>query len=873
MDIHVKGARENNLKNIDVVIPRNALTVITGLSGSGKSTLAFDTLFAEGQRRFIEGLSTYSKNFLPMLKKPELDELTGMSPAIAIDQKTVALNPRSTVGTLTQILDYLRLLYARLGTPTCPDHGHHLENMDREQILEKLFERFEVGSSCEILSPVVKRQKGEFSKDFVRWSKQGFIKAKVDGKWKDLDTLTKLAKTKFHDIDLWVDELSLDKKFKNRFMKSLERAMKWSKGYVLICVNGKELMYSAESSCPECGYSVPKIEPAHLSFNDPRGACGNCRGLGSHDWEETEDEEYMSQGGMSYTQKRTRYRATQEHTDEDAELGIDKSAKLKCKECDGSRLNKRAESIYINGYNLGHLSGFSLENLYAFLSDLKFSELKQAAIFKPIYIQLKESLGLTKRLGVSYLSLDRPSQTLSGGETQRLRLASQMGSPLVGVTYVLDEPSIGLHPKDHLQVIDVLKELRDRGNTIIVVEHDERTMKEADCLIELGPRAGKFGGTLELQIKGLNLSEPERKALKFKEHKNKDSITLQYLKGEKSITVPEKVREATGLISLESIKCQNLDIPKLDLPLKSLVGITGVSGSGKSTLMLSVLAKSIYKGLKERDFSKVKSEELKSIDVSEKIRSLKIMDQKPIGKTSRSNPITYVGAWSDIRSLFGRLPESQIRGFTQSTFSFNTKGGRCEECHGHGRIKHQMSFLSDVYVKCHVCDGQRFSKEVLKIRYRNKNISDVLKMSFLEATEFFENHKLIYKKLSTVKKTGLGYLTLGQSTVSLSGGEAQRIKLSKELSKSVKGNTIYLLDEPTTGLHWEDVGNLLKLLQNLVDMGHTVIVVEHHTDVLKNCDYLIELGPGGGENGGRVLFSGSRTKIKKEKKSLIKKYL
>ena len=835
LDIVVKGAREHNLKDISITIPRNKITVITGLSGSGKSSVAFDIVYAEGQRRYVESLSAYARNFMGQLKKPDVDAIHGLSPAIAIDQKTTITNPRSTVGTLTEVYDFLRLLYARIGRPKCPEHKVPVTSQQPQQIIDEVMS-LKPKTKFYVVAPVVQDQKGEFLAEFQKWARKGFTRARVDGRWIDLEKAKKLAKHKRHNIDLLVDRLKVEEKFRGRLAESLNLSLGLSKGLVKIeeiTSNGKEKsskLYSIHQSCPLCGYSFPELDPRVFSFNNPRGACKTCEGLGyiEDEWEGEEDE-----GHSSFDRKL-------------------------CPDCEGRRLNPAALSVVIDGKNISEFVQTPVDELQKKLRKLKL-ESRDKILAEKILEQIQSRLEYMVRVGTSYLSLDRPTQTLSGGEMQRVRLATQMGSSMVGVLYVLDEPSIGLHPRDHHRLLEILKEIQHQGNTILLVEHDEDTIRAADHVIDLGPRAGILGGEV--------IAEGTPKQLT----QIKKSLTGQYLKGTLSIPVPKFRKKGHGeVLALKGARGNNLQSVNLQIPLGTLCGVTGVSGSGKSTLVVDtlyrLLAHKLYNSTKKpADYGSLQG--LKYIDKVIEI------NQKPIGRTPRSVPSTYVDALPLIRSLYAGLPESKIRGYTPGHFSFNVKGGRCEPCQGNGQMRIEMHFLPDVFVECAHCRGSRYSSETMNIKFKDKSIADVLKMTVSEASEFFKHHRSVHAKLKTLERVGLGYISLGQSSTTLSGGEAQRIKLSKELSKRGTGKTLYILDEPTTGLHFEDIRKLIELLHELVDQGNTVLVIEHNLDVIKNCDHIIDLGPEGGRGGGKIIAEGTPEKVSKTKKSITGKFL
>jgi len=828
--IQVIGARENNLKNISVTIPRNSITVITGLSGSGKSSLAFDTIYAEGQRRYVESLSAYARNFLEQLKKPEVDSVTGLSPAIAIEQKTSGVNPRSTVGTVTEIYDYLRLLFARIGVPHCPRCKIPVTHQTDSKIVENILNK-KRGAKIIIYAPVVRGKRGEFTAEFAKWIKAGYLKAKIDGAEVDITQISKLKKTLSHDIDLVIDRLILNSNVESRLTAAVKAALKLSEGVVLVETlgHGSEL-FSLKAACPKCGYSFAEIEPRFFSFNNSRGACVTCNGLGGV------HKEVKIPG--------------EDEVDEVFET---------CKDCEGTRLKPEVRSVYINEKNIVDFSSLSISKLHSELGHIHL-DARSKHITEKIFIQINDRSSYLNHVGVSYLSLQRPIHTLSGGEAQRVRLATQIGSALVGVLYVLDEPSIGLHPRDHGRLLTTLTELKNRGNTVLLVEHDEDTIRMADHIIDIGPRAGIIGGDV-IAIGTLKDIE-----------KSKKSLTGQYLSGKASAvkTRERVVGPNTRYLSILGASGNNLKSIDVDIPLGTLTTVTGVSGSGKSTLVLDTLfrAASQHFGLISQEPSPYKS--ISGLNFLDKVIDI---NQKPIGRTPRSNPSTYTGLFSLIRQLFAEHPESKIRGYKPGRFSFNVKGGRCEHCMGAGSIKVDMHFMPDVFVTCEVCNGRRYNRETLNIKYKGKSIADILEMSVAEALPFFEHHKLIHKKLETLKQVGLDYITLGQSSTTLSGGEAQRVKLSKELSRSNTGNTLYILDEPTTGLHFDDVRNLIELLQSLVDQGNTVIVIEHNLDVIASSDYVIDLGPEGGDEGGSLLVQGHPRDISKTKASFTGQYL
>ncbi len=832
--IHVHKATENNLKNISLKIPKNQITVITGLSGSGKSSLAFDTIYSEGQRRYIESLSTYAKQFMGGYKKPTVEKIEGLSPSIAIDQKTITPNPRSTVGTLTESYDFLRLLMARLGTPFCPDHKIAVTGQSYEKILDSIL-KMKPQTKFLVLAPVARSKKGEFQKEIQSWIKNGFIKALIDGEWVELHTIKKLSKTKPHNIDVLVDRLIIDEKYKSRLKESILRSLKLTDGYLDIEIvkskneEDQRVTYSTVSACPKCNYSFPNIEPRIFSFNNPNGACTGCDGLGvieyEVDYEDSDEKEFIWET---------------------------------CESCDGGRLKPTSLNIFLKDKNIFNWASLPLNKLEEELKSITFTKTQKLIadkILEPLFQRIK----YMNDVGCGYLQLARPTKTLSGGEAQRVRLATQLGSEMVGITYVLDEPSIGLHPKDHLRLLEVIQKMKERGNTVIMVEHDEETILQANHLIDMGPRAGRLGG--EILAEG-TLSEIL---------KNKKSLTAPYLNKSKSVFQHIKKRKPNSLfIDIKNASGHNLKNVNAKIPLQLLVGITGASGSGKSTLINQTLVRSVQKNLGLTALEPEPHDSISGIDHVDKIIEI---NQRPIGRNPRSIPVTYVGLYSHIRNLMANLPESKIRGYKASHFSFNVKAGRCEHCQGAGQIKLEMHFMNNVYVTCEHCNGQRYSPEILKVRFKEKNIFEILSMTVEEAFEFFKNHKLISEKLKTLMLVGLDYMTLGQSSTTLSGGEAQRIKLSKELSKKATGKTLYILDEPTTGLHFEDIDKLLRLLHQLVEQGNSVIVIEHNVDIIRNCDHIIDLGPEGGTLGGQIIATGTPEEIKINKNSLTGQFL
>lgn len=852
--ITVKGAREHNLKNVSVFIPRDRITVITGLSGSGKSSLAFDTIFAEGQRRFIESLSTYARQFLEQMKKPEVDAIEGLSPAIAIDQKSISTNPRSTVGTVTEVYDYLRLLYARVGVPHCPTHGLPLEGQSPQEIVDSVLKQ-KAGSKYMVLAPVARGKKGEFLAEFQKWAKKGFTRARVDGEWVDLANAVKLSKHKSHDIDLLIDRLVVEQKFVPRLKESLNLALSMAQGLVKIeWMPGGIETYSIHRACPKCGHTVPDLEPRLFSFNNPRGACETCNGLGTLDFQEVETE----YAGKKTTTVYYKNKKADDDSDDGDDEGVDEYALRVCPVCEGKRLNQNALNVLLSGKNIADLSEMASSELHSWVDGLKLTS-RQGLIGDKILRQIMFRLDYLGRVGAGYLSLSRPTRTLSGGEAQRIRLATQVGSGLVGVLYVLDEPSIGLHPRDHSRLLEMIREIRDRGNTVLMVEHDEETIRMADHLIDMGPRAGRLGGEVLAAGNPQSVIHDPR------------SVTGQYLSGRKGIAVPQARRPGNGHhILLEGATGNNLKNVDLKIPLGTLTSITGVSGSGKSTLIIDTLYRILAKHFNDASMEPAPYKKISGLENLDKVIEI---NQRPIGRTPRSVPATYVGLFPLVRDLYANLPESKIRGYKPGHFSFNVKGGRCETCQGGGQIRIEMHFMSDVFVKCETCQGRRYSREILNIKFREKSIADVLAMTVEEALEFFKNHRHIHRKLETLHRVGLDYITLGQSSTTLSGGEAQRVKLSRELSKRDTGKTLYILDEPTTGLHFEDVAKLIDLLQELATQGNTVIVIEHHLDVVKCSDHVVDIGPEGGGAGGQIVAQGTPESVVANKKSITGEFL
>ena len=934
--IVIKGAREHNLKNINLEIPRDKLVVITGLSGSGKSSLAFDTLYAEGQRRYVESLSSYARQFLGLMEKPDVDSIEGLSPAISIDQKTTSKNPRSTVGTVTEIYDYIRLLYARIGTPYCPNCGKKIEKQSIDQIVDNVM-KLEEGTRIQILAPVVRGRKGEYTKLFEDLAKEGFARVRVDGEMYELADSEdiKLDKNKKHEIEVIVDRLVIKKDIVGRLTESIEVALKRAENMVLIDVVGsKPVLYSCNYACPDCGFSFPELTPRMFSFNNPYGACPKCSGIGylmkmdedriipdktktlydgvkafgastmkkgdtmarmyfenigkhygvdiknkkikdlPRDFlnkilygtgtEKIEFEYESSAGIRKFTTPfegviptlERRYNETKSQGMRDFyELYM---SELPCDECHGARLKKEILCIKIGGKNINEMTDLSIKQLQQFLRNLELTQ-SQKVIADMILKEIDARLQFLIDVGLEYLTLSRSAGTLSGGEAQRIRLATQIGSGLTGVLYILDEPSIGLHQRDNDKLIATLKKLRDLGNTLLVVEHDEDTMYAADQIIDIGPGAGVHGG----QVMAQGTAE---------EIKNtKGSITGDYLSGRKRIVVPKERRKGNKKnIEVVGAVENNLKNISVKFPLGKFICVTGVSGSGKSTLINEVLYKTVAQKIMKANEKPGKCKEIKGLENIDKIINI---DQSPIGRTPRSNPATYTGAFDLIRDIFAETNEAKIRGYGKGRFSFNVAGGRCESCGGDGVHRIEMHFLPDVYVQCEVCKGKRYNRETLEVKYKGKNIADVLDMTVEEALEFFENIPKIKNKIQTLYDVGLGYIKLGQPSTTLSGGEAQRVKLATELSRKATGKTLYILDEPTTGLHIADVHRLVDILQRLVDTGNTIIVIEHNLDLIKTADYIIDLGPEGGDNGGEVVAVGTPEQICRNERSYTGKFL
>lgn len=929
--IIVQGARAHNLKNIDVTIPRDQLVVLTGLSGSGKSSLAFDTIYAEGQRRYVESLSAYARQFLGQMDKPDVDIIEGLSPAISIDQKTTSRNPRSTVGTVTEIYDYLRLLFARIGRPICPIHGIEISSQTIEQMVDRIME-YPQRTKLQVLAPIVSGRKGAHVKVLEDIKKQGFVRVRVDGEMLDLGEEISLEKNKKHSIEVVIDRIVIKEEIASRLADSLETALKLADGKVIIDVIGEEeLLFSEHLACPHCGFSVDKLEPRMFSFNSPFGACPDCDGLGTKlevereliipnpelslkehaiaPWEPVSSQYYpqlleavcnhfgidmdvpvkdlpehqlnkilygageesiyfryendfgqIREGNVKFEgvvrNVERRYRETSsDFIREQMEKYMGHQA---CPKCKGYRLKEETLAVKINNMHIGEMTELSIENADKLFTELDLTE-KERTIANLVLREIRERLGFLINVGLDYLTLSRAAGTLSGGEAQRIRLATQIGSRLTGVLYILDEPSIGLHQRDNDRLIQTLQNMRDIGNTLIVVEHDEDTMLAADYLIDIGPGAGVHGGEI------VSAGTPEEVM------NDPHSLTGQYLSGKKFIPLPIERRKPDGrFIEIKGAKENNLKNINVKFPLGSFVAVTGVSGSGKSTLVNEVLHKTLAQKLNRAKSKPGEHKEIKGIDYLEKVIDI---DQSPIGRTPRSNPATYTGVFDDIRDVFAATNEAKIRGYKKGRFSFNVKGGRCEACRGDGIIKIEMHFLPDVYVPCEVCHGKRYNRETLEVKYKGKNIADILNMTVEDSVEFFENIPKIKRKLQTILDVGLGYIQLGQPATTLSGGEAQRVKLASELHRRSNGKSLYILDEPTTGLHVDDISRLLEVLQRLVDNGDTVLVIEHNLDVIKTADYLIDLGPEGGAKGGTIVGTGTPEKIAEIPESYTGKYL
>ncbi len=928
-NIEIKGAREHNLKNISIDIPKNKLTVITGLSGSGKSSLAFDTIYAEGQRRYVESLSSYARQFLDLMKKPDVDSIEGLSPAISIEQKTTSHNPRSTVGTITEIYDYMRLLWARAGTPYSPATGLPIVAQTVSQITDKILQ-YPIGSKIILLSPIARGKKGEFKKEFESLQKQGYQRINIDGQMYNIEDLPQLNKNIKHDIEVVVDRIIIKENIEERLAQSVETALKLSDGIILLenMENNKRELFSSKFACPVSGFTIEEIEPRLFSFNNPYGACPHCDGIGARlymdpnlivpnenlsidkgaiapwygfrtsfytqtinslcdflnistktPWKDlpqkAKDIILYGSGNVSIPMYYSRFVTDKPfegvipnmerrflETDSPSareELSHYQSA-APCDFCKAKRLKPEALAVKIAGLDIMEVSDMSVKNALIWFNKAEetLSPQKQQIAHK-ILKEIIERLQFLNNVGLEYLTLSRQSGSLSGGESQRIRLASQIGSGLTGVMYVLDEPSIGLHQRDNDKLLETLNRLRDIGNTVIVVEHDEDAIKAADYLVDMGPLAGEKGGEIIA-------SGTVEQVLK-----NKNSLTAQYITGSKKIDVPTTRRKGNGkFIELNKVRTNNLKNVNLKLPLNTLTCVTGVSGSGKSSLILETMYKALNKEINGSREPAGIYEQIKGVENIDKIIDI---DQSPIGRTPRSNPATYTGLFTYIRDWFASLPEAKARGYTAGRFSFNVAGGRCEACKGDGVTKIEMHFLPDVYVECDVCKGKRFNRETLEVKYKSKSIADVLDMTVDEAYDFFENIPSIKNRLNLLKQVGLGYIKLGQPATTLSGGEAQRIKLSKELSKKATGKTLYILDEPTTGLHFEDINRLLKVLHTFVEQGNSVVVIEHNLDVIKTADYIVDIGPEGGDNGGKIIATGTPEQIVKVKESYTGKYL
>ena len=929
----VKGACEHNLKNVDVEIPRDKLVVFTGLSGSGKSSLAFDTIYAEGQRRYVESLSSYARQFLGQMEKPKVDYIEGLSPAISIDQKTTSKNPRSTVGTVTEIYDYLRLLYARVGIPHCPVCGREISRQSVDTIVDRIME-LETGTKIQVMSPIVSGRKGEYVKELDNVRRSGFVRVRIDGITYDLSEQIKLEKNKKHNIEVIVDRLVIKDEIRSRLSDSVETAASLSKGLIIIdVIGGEELMFSQNYACPEHGVSVEELNPRMFSFNNPFGACPKCSGLGvfmkvseklvvpdpnlsirqgaikASGWSVADGGTialmyyeglaneygfsldtpykdlpekakkaimYGTDGKKIKMQRKSVYgegtymkdfegilnnieRRYAETTSEYSRNEIEQlMTAVDCPECGGARLKKESLFVTVGGINIYEFCSKSIKDALVFLEGLKLSQ-RDMMIADAIIKEIKSRMKFLASVGLDYLTLTRSSGTLSGGESQRIRLATQIGSSLMGVLYILDEPSIGLHQKDNDKLLGTLKELRDLGNTLIVVEHDEETMLSADYIVDVGPGAGIHGGEIVCAGTPQDIMNCEK------------SITGQYLSGKKKIPVPTERRRGNGkFLEIKGAAENNLNNINVKIPLGEFVCVTGVSGSGKSSLVNEIVYKRLAEELNGAKRFPGKHKEMLGIENLDKVIDI---DQSPIGRTPRSNPATYTGVFNDIRELFAMTSDAKSRGYTASRFSFNVKGGRCETCQGDGIMKIEMHFLPDIFVPCEVCHGARYNREILEVKYKGKSIYDVLEMTVEEAVNFFSAVPKIHKKLSTLFEVGLGYVKLGQSATTLSGGEAQRVKLATELSKPATGRTIYILDEPTTGLHTADVHRLIEVLQKLVDKGNTVLVIEHYLDVIKTADYVIDLGPDGGDKGGNIVATGTPEKVAAVEDSYTGQYL
>lgn len=928
--IVIKGARENNLKHIDVNVPRDKFVIMTGLSGSGKTSLAFDTIYAEGQRRYVESLSAYARQFLGNSEKPEVDSIEGLSPAISIDQKTTSNNPRSTVGTVTEIYDYLRLLYARIGVPYCPTHHEPITSQTVKQMIDRIMELPD-RTRMVILAPIVKGKKGTHKDLLATLTREGYVRVRIDGEVRILEEVEALEKNKKHDIDVVVDRI-VKSDDRSRLHDSLESALKLSDGLAIVAYGEEEILFSSNYACKYCGFSIPKLEPKLFSFNAPFGACPECKGLGftqkvDIDYLIPDRSKSIAQGGIVYYKNIVntenlewqRFAALLAHYHVSVDTPIEQidphalemllygsdepiaytlysrsgnvtkkrefiegvvthierrymettssmsrewlgtfMAEMPCPTCGGKRLNEQALSVYVGGKNIYEWTTMSVKEAAVFMEELQLSR-QQEEIARLIVKEIKDRLGFLNNVGLGYLTLDRIAGSLSGGEAQRIRLATQIGSHLSGVLYVLDEPSIGLHQRDNDRLIDTLKDMRDLGNSLIVVEHDEDTMRASDYIIDIGPGAGIHGGEVVAAGTPQEVMADER------------SITGAYLSGRMKIEVPKVRRKGNGhKLRIVKAACNNLKNVTVDFPLGTFICVSGVSGSGKSSLVNEILTKGIQHALGRVRIKPGKHKEIKGIEYIDKIINI---DQDPIGRTPRSNPATYTGVFDDIRELYAQTPEARLRGYDRGRFSFNVKGGRCEACQGDGILRISMHFLPDVYVPCEECGGKRYNEETLQVTYKGKNIYDVLEMSVEEAIDFFASVPRIRHKLETLRDVGLGYVKLGQSATTLSGGEAQRVKLASELQRKATGKTLFVLDEPTTGLHTHDVKKLLEVLQRIVDNGDTVIVIEHNLDVLKSADHLIDLGPEGGDEGGTIVAIGTPEQVAANEQSYTGRYL